>query len=115
MAYPSIAPPRERDQVLMEIFHSQGLSWETMQSLNRCRVSLESIFLSDLTTMDGRYLEYFVFNLGSRDRSSSFRFPCEVPTKEDWNRWFDFWHTFITTGNKVKVPLSNWINPTHRI
>jgi hypothetical protein len=35
MAYPSIAPPRERDQVLMEIFHSQGLSRETMQSLSR--------------------------------------------------------------------------------
>ncbi len=47
MAYPSIAPPRERDQVLMEIFHLQGLNRETMQSLSRCRVSLESIFILD--------------------------------------------------------------------
>jgi len=30
MAHPSIGPPRERDQVLMEIFHSQGLSRETV-------------------------------------------------------------------------------------
>ena len=115
MAYPNIVPPRERDQVLMEIFHSQGLSREAMQSLNRCTVSLEFIFLLDLTTVDGRYLEDFVFNPGGRDRLSSFRFPRKVPTREDWNQWFDFWHAFTTTGNKLKVPLGNWINPTHRI
>ena len=85
MAYPSIAPPKERDQVLMEIFHSLDLSQETILSLSRCRVFLESIFLLDITTADGRYLEDFVFNPGGRDQSSSFRFPREVPTREDWN------------------------------
>ncbi len=115
MAYPSIAPPRERDQVLMEIFHSLDLSQETMLSLSLCRVSLESIFLSDITTADGRYLEDFVFNPGGRDRSSLFKFPREVPTRGDWNQWLDFWHSFTTTGDKLKVPLGNWINPTHRI
>ena len=106
MAYPSITPPREQDQVLMEIFHSQGLSRETTRSLNRCRVSLESIFLLDLTTADSRYLEEFVFNPGGRDWSSSFRFPRKVPTREDWNQWFDFWHAFTTTVNKLKAPPS---------
>jgi hypothetical protein len=115
MVYPSIAPPRERDQVLMEIFHSLDLSQETMLSLSRCRVSLESIFLSDITTVDGRYLEDFVFNPGGRDRSSSFKLPHKVPMREDWNRWFDFGHSFMTTGDKLKTPLGNWINPTHRI
>ena len=97
------------------MFHSQGLSRETMRSLNRCRVSLESIFLSDLTTPDGRYLEHFVFNPGGRNRLSSFMFPREIPTREDENEWFNFWQNFTTTGNKLKVPLGNWINPTHRI
>jgi hypothetical protein len=115
MAYPSIALPRERDKVLMEIFHSLDLSQETMLSLSRCRVSLKSIFLSDITTAGGHYLEDFVFNPGGRDRSSLLRFPGEVPTREDWNRWFDFWHSFTTTGDKLKAPLGNWINPTHCI
>jgi hypothetical protein len=35
MAYPSIALPRERDQVLMEIFQSLDLSQETILSLSR--------------------------------------------------------------------------------
>ena len=115
MIYPPIPLPRERDQVLMEIFASLGLNRETLQRLNRCRLSLESIFLSDLTTADGRYLEDFVFNPGGRDRASSFKFPREVPTRTDWDCWFDFWHNFTTTGDKLKVPLGNWINPTHRI
>jgi hypothetical protein len=100
---------------LMEIFHSLDLSQETILSLSRCRVSLESIFLSDITTADDLYLEDFVFSPGSRDWSSSFRFQRKAPTREDWNRWFDFWHSFTTTGDKLKVPLGNWINPTHRI
>jgi hypothetical protein len=29
--------------------------------------------------------------------------------------WFDFWHSFTTTGDKLKIPLGNWISPTHRI
>jgi len=33
-----------------------------MKSLNRCRGILQCIFLSDLVTADGRYLESFVFN-----------------------------------------------------
>jgi hypothetical protein len=115
MAYPNIALPRERDQVIMDIFLSMDLSPDAIQSLSRCRVSLESIFLSDLTTADGRYLEDFVFNPGGRDRSSTFKFPRERPTRGDWNQWFDFWHSFATTGAKLNVPLGNWINPTHCI
>ena len=82
MAYPSIALPRERDQVLMEIFYSLDLSQETMLSLRWCWVSLESIFLSDITTSDGRYLEDVVFSPGGRDRSSSFRFPAKFQQRK---------------------------------
>jgi hypothetical protein len=85
MAYSSIAPPRERDQVLMEIFHSLDLSQETILSLSQCQVSLESIFLSDITIADGHYLGDFVFIPGGRGRSSSFWFPRKAPTREDWN------------------------------
>ncbi len=37
MAYPSIAPPREMDQVLMEIFHSLDLSQETIRATEGVR------------------------------------------------------------------------------
>ena len=115
MAYPNIAFHRERDQVKMEIFFSADLSPDLIRSLGGCRVVLEAIFLSDLTTVDGKYLEDFVFAPDDRDKASMFRFPRERPTQSNWNLWFDFWHSFTTTGDKLKVPLGNWISPTHHI
>jgi hypothetical protein len=75
MAYPDIAFPRERDQVIMEIFLSADLSPDTLGSLRRCWGALEAIFLSDLTTADGKYLEDFVFTPGGREKASTFKFP----------------------------------------
>ena len=40
MAYPIIAIPRERDQVVMEMFFSKSLDVSTICSLCRCRVML---------------------------------------------------------------------------
>ena len=75
MAYPTIAFPQERDQVIMEIFLSADLSPNLIRGLGQCRVSLEAMFLSDSTTVDGRYLEHFVFEPEGRDKASTFRFP----------------------------------------
>ncbi len=57
----------------------------------------------------------FVFNPGGRGRSSKYKFPREQPNQGDWNQWFDFWHSFATTGDKLKLPLESWTNPTHCI
>jgi hypothetical protein len=115
MAYPNITFPQERDQVIMEIFLSMGLSPDSIQSLRQCGVVLEAIFLSDLTTADGKYLEDFVFAPGGRDKASTFKFPHERPTRSNWNSWFSFWHNSTTTRDTLKIPLGNWISPTHCI
>ncbi len=80
MAYPTIAFPWERDQVIMEIFHSADLSPDLIRGLRQCWVLLEAIILLDITTTDGRYLEHFVFAQGGRDKASTFKFPHERPT-----------------------------------
>ncbi len=54
MDFTTIPLPRERDQVLMEIFFAEDLSPDTIRSLGRCRGTLEVIFLSDVTTADGQ-------------------------------------------------------------
>jgi hypothetical protein len=53
MAFPTIPPPWERDQVIMEIFQAESLSLEMISGLGRCRGVLKAIFLSDITTADG--------------------------------------------------------------
>jgi hypothetical protein len=56
--------PRERDQVVMEVIFGKNLDKNTIRSLSQCRGALEIIFISDMMTADGQYLEQFIFNPG---------------------------------------------------
>jgi hypothetical protein len=57
---------RERDQVVMEILFGKNLDTNAILSLRQFRGALEIIFLSDMTTADGWYLEQLVFDPGGR-------------------------------------------------
>jgi hypothetical protein len=98
----------------MEIFLHRVSSTAEIKSLSRCRGMLQCIFLSDLVTAVGRYLESFEFDPGPIKWHSNYCFPQECPTKRDWDMWFTFWHNYATTGGKLKVPLGRWTHPTHR-
>jgi hypothetical protein len=105
MLFPMLAPPREHDQVIMEIIISQNFNFTEITRINRCRVYLQTLFLSDITTADRKYLEHFVFDPGSNTRRSRCTFPREKPTRQDWDLWVNFWHRFTTIGEKLKMPL----------
>jgi hypothetical protein len=90
MKYLGLPIPRERDQVVMELILDGAFSTEDIKSLNRCRGMLQCIFLSDLVTADGKYLESFVFYPGPYQRRSTYRFPPERPTRGDWEKWCSF-------------------------
>ncbi len=64
MKFPSIAPPRENDKVIMDIIVDQPIDPLEIARLNRCRVFLQALFLSDIMTADGKYIENFVFDPG---------------------------------------------------
>ncbi len=68
----TIPSPRERDQVVMELILGKDLDRKRIGSLSRCQGSLEIIFLSDMTTANGRYLEQFVFDPGSKVAQSKY-------------------------------------------
>jgi hypothetical protein len=59
MSFLMIPPPREQDQVIMEIILAQDSNPVKIASLNRCRGYLKALFLSDIATADGKYLEHF--------------------------------------------------------
>jgi hypothetical protein len=99
----------------MEIIFSHDLDTTTIRGLNRRRGSLEALFLSDITTADGKYLEHFEFDPGGSAKCSQYTFPREQPMRQDWDSWIIFWHAFTNTGVKLKTPLGRWTNPTHQI
>jgi hypothetical protein len=115
MDFKIIPFPRERDQVIMEIFFAEDLSLEAIRSLGQCRGTLEVIFLSNVTTADGQYLKKFIFDPGCKNSKSKYKFPRKKLSNKDWCTWFNFWHSFTLTGDKLKVPLGNRIHPTHHI
>jgi hypothetical protein len=109
MSYPTIPTLREQNQVIMDIFFSflHDLDPGSIKSLNRCRGTMKAIFLLDITTADGKYLEHFVFEPGMDTTATRYIFPQEKPTRDDWATWIDFWCGYTTTGGKLKTPLRN--------
>jgi hypothetical protein len=71
----SILLPRERDQVVMKILFEKKVATNTIRSLSQCRGALDIIFLSDMTTANGQYLEQFVFDPGGQTSRSTYKFP----------------------------------------
>ncbi len=61
----------------MDIILSLPLNSTDITCLNRCRVYLQALFLSDITTADGKYLEHFVFN----PRGSYITVPIYLPMR----------------------------------
>ncbi len=115
MTFPTISNLREQDYLTMDIIFASDLGPDIIKSLSRCRGAMRAIFLSDLSTADGKYLKHFVFDPGTATAGSTYIFPREKPTSYDWDHWIDFLHSYTTTGGKLKVPLGKWSNPTHRV
>jgi hypothetical protein len=99
MKCPTIPSPKERDQVIIEIGLERVFSTAEIQSINQRRGMLQCIFLSNLITADGRYLKSFVFEPGPFERRSNYYFPRECPSQKDWETWFNFWHSYVLTGD----------------
>jgi hypothetical protein len=55
--YPVIPCPRQNDVPIMSLAISLGLQGENLLSIMRCRLSSCSIFLSDVASANGRYLD----------------------------------------------------------
>ena len=59
LKYKLILMSRKRDFLIMEYVRSKGASKEKLLSMSRVRGFLCTIFVSDLVTADGKYLEDF--------------------------------------------------------
>jgi hypothetical protein len=97
----------------VDLFLNEGYKGMDLRRLNRCRLALRSIFLSDIVTADGRRLEDFVMH--SRvGRDSIFSFPREHPSDKDWALWDDFWTSWCLPNGTVPTVLGEWIQRSHQ-
>ena len=114
LKYPTLQNQRKNDEFLVDIFLREGYRGMELRRLNRCRLHLKAIFLSDITTANGRRLEDFAFQ-GRIGRESIFRFPRELPSNKDWRAWDDFWTGWRLPNGTLHTPLGHWEQKSHQV
>jgi hypothetical protein len=82
-------PPRRNDQLLIPMFGSMGYHGQEILHLNQCRLFLKALWLSELTTADGIFLERHAilppFSISCQHR---YIFPTQgYPSREAWATW----------------------------
>ena len=116
LKYATIPLPRERDCELVELILRHEPSTTNWQALNRCRMSLQVIFLSCITSYSGTHISSASLSPPREgERTSSYRFPKQQPTSDDWAKWRTFWHTVYPSQLQLPIPLGKWKAPTHKI
>jgi len=111
-----IPPTADTSNVnLMNYFVSQGLSRKSLQSVNRCRIYLQVLPLSDIVSADGRTLIRPVL-MGKKliDRRSTLVWPEQGrPPPTDWQVWRSSLQP-LAQGDSLNEPLDMAICPSHQ-
>ncbi len=108
-------PQRRHDIALMDFFLSLKYKPAVLQTLNLCRLYLQVIFLSDITTACGTEIEDDA-KQGKQfpDRVSTLRWPTQQkPPPIAWKQWRETLR-HLEAGTKLKQPLGDWISATHQ-
>jgi len=103
---------RQHDQLIMEAFISLNLPLDDLKACNHCRIYLRALYLSNIITGDGMYVDESAWNgtpyipphklkswphYGKPDRSSW----------EKWRKWVKI--AFLGRGRRLRNPLGNWL------
>jgi hypothetical protein len=113
LAYQRQLPPRRNDVTIMSFLMDCDLPTNTLAVMNRCRNFLNALFLSDIATADGKFLNrQFLTHDNPRPLESSLSFPREQPTRSDWLVWIGTWGKVTLTSFKLHSELGPWIHPS---
>ena len=84
LRYDEIPLPRSNDKVIMELAMEMNLDKEMLKSIARVRGFSNVIFLSNIVTADGKFVEEFARNKSDYVIRSHLAFPKEDPVDSDW-------------------------------
>ena len=109
--YPQLQ--RERDISLMEAFQTKYTGKKILAQLNRCRVLLQVITLSDITDASGMKLCPFIISGRIHPQRKSvytWRNQSEMHSKA-WRTWKAcIKNTFTYDGTHLRKPLGDWLH-----
>ena len=108
----SYTPPRVNDQFLMDILYPVIPSTHVLYCINACRIYLQIITLSDLTSLDGTKLLPDILN-SKQYRKSSIKWPTQVIPSHWWSTWALYLKTYIVP-HLACHHLGQWTATTHQ-
>jgi hypothetical protein len=110
-----MAFPREGDQFIMQAFFKKGYSREILLRLNRVRIYLQALFISDILTASGNKINTEMTAQSMTQRKQlRLRWPIEHPTGPDFQLWRDAVRALCPSRDN-RTRMGPFIAPTHRI
>ena len=105
-------PQRHNDKYIMEEFAKRYKRKKLLKQLNRCRMGLQAITLSDITTSTGKQIcPYAIKGTRHPHRHSTYKWPNQ---NEIGNKFWIIWRTcvketFCHNNTRLKKNLKDWI------
>lgn len=98
----------------MDFGRKNGLNGKSLERFSRCCGSLNTLFMSDIVTANGRNLqEALVMGTPKTPLDSKYTFPRECPTTNDWLLWKTFWANSSYDRLTLCRPVGGWIHRSH--
>ena len=114
-SFHKIPTPRQYDRSIMEIFATRNLSAKVMNSLNRCRVYLQVIFVSDIANFEGNRICKEIFET-NKNRKSTLLWARQVrPTLSDRKIWKKHITRLCIIDDILITTLGRWKCAPHQI
>ncbi len=107
--------PREGDQFIMQVLLCAGYGTEELRRLNRVRVSMQLLFMSDVLTASGNKISSEVLSCRPRGEAwSRMRRLNEQPTTSDMELWKNAMHS-ICPSQRSNTGVGRFIGQTHQV
>jgi hypothetical protein len=104
---------REGDATIIDAALTLNLTTSQIRQINACRIYLQVITISDISTVDGRYiLPHILKGLRSKERISNLRWPTTYRLTH-WAAWKLFLQ-YISSGTKLDRNLGIWLAEPHQ-
>ena len=96
--------PREHDTLLMTNVLGYSTNYDTIHSINKCRLFLKALFLSDITEASGNYLLEEAWQGKQINTHRKENWPAQGnPTLKNWAEWRNYLkHQLMARGRRLK-------------
>ena len=106
---------RKNDQIIMDYVHHHFPTW-MWEGINACRLYLQAITFSDLTSSDGLSIPVCIYEVEARLRDSIFDFPLQTePLELHKQYWTHFMNHITDEFNHLLTPLGEWVRHPYQI